>query len=607
MTLFAFGAITVPHIGEFGGATQGGPGTAPALNSQSSTLGDNSLPNPSSSLYLLNFTEMGLPSNTVWTVNLSGQLSFSNLSSIALWEGNGTWPWSASSPGYNASPARGNLTVSGSPTGVVVTFTANASTAYAVTFTDNGTVLPNGTLWGVETTGPAGTWLVENDNRSVGVSLTNGSYNYTIIVVGIPNITALPNSGTFLVAGAMLSFGVTFEYLEPQYAVRFTETGLPADVDWTVSLSGDDLTSNTTSVTYFEPNGTYSFEASSTSGYGGIPASGTVTVNGTSFGVTITFVGSPTTYPVTIRSIGLVNGTEWQLNMTGTSSGTMIVSSNNLTDIGLSNGSYVFTVAPLPGFTATYNSTVIIQGAGATFSVVFTPNSNTSIPSPSYPVTVTETGLPDGTNWSAALGGAVSSSNIDSITFIEPNGTYTLTVSPVANFSAIYSSQVSIEGGPLSLGVAFSPSIYSVAFTESGLSAGMDWTVTATNAVTQHVVSGQSTQRTITVQLEDGSYTITASGPVGYVVSLSASVIAVGGTSPVAVTVAFTPTPVSITSPSTIPGLTTGILVITAVVGILGAVWGYARYQYGQRRSRALRWIREFETDAAEVENLSED
>ncbi|MCI4373574.1 MAG: hypothetical protein L3K02_08045 [Thermoplasmata archaeon] len=520
--LVASGAVAFPHEVGSGGTALVAPGTPSAHASPLTPLGPISALTRIGSQYLVNFTETGLPSNTSWTVNFSGQLSSSNHSSIGVSAGNGTWAWSASSPGYNATPANGTLTVAGSATGVIVTFT---NWTYPVQFTENGTVLPIGTLWGVNAQGPGGSWQVENNGLSVSISLTNGSYNYTILVVGAPNFTAVPATGTFVVAGATLSFGVTF-------------------------------------------------------------------------------VATVSEYPITFVAIGLVNGTQWQVNMTGADGyGTILVSSNNETDLFLSNGSWVFTVVPVIGFTATYNSSVVIQGAGVTFTVVFTANSNSTPPPPTYVVTLVESGLPNGTLWSAALAGSGFSSTTNSMRFTEPNGTYSLTVALVANFTANYSSSVTVNGGAVLVGVAFSTSVYPITFVESGLPAESGWTVVTTNAVTQEMVSGQSTQRTITLQLGDGSYTITASGPLGYSVSLSTSVITVSGTSPVAITAAFTPSPVGITSLNTVPLLTTGILVVTAIVGVVGAGWGYTRYQYTQRRSRALSWVQEFRNDVADIED----
>jgi YVTN family beta-propeller protein len=84
---------------------------------------------------------------------------------------------------------------------------------------------------------------------------------------------------------------------------------------------------------------------------------------------------------------------------------------------------------------------------------------NISILPQIFRLTVHETGLPVGTNWSATVGGATLSSTNTSITFPETNGTYHLIVSNQTNRTACPSSgNVTVAGGPSKLNVTFSTS-----------------------------------------------------------------------------------------------------------------------------------------------------
>jgi YVTN family beta-propeller protein len=82
-----------------------------------------------------------------------------------------------------------------------------------------------------------------------------------------------------------------------------------------------------------------------------------------------------------------------------------------------------------------------------------------SVPPQVYRLTVRETGLPNGTNWSATVGGATFTSTTPSITFPETNGTFNFTIGHQTNRSACPSSgTVTVAGGPRELNVTFSTS-----------------------------------------------------------------------------------------------------------------------------------------------------
>lgn len=84
---------------------------------------------------------------------------------------------------------------------------------------------------------------------------------------------------------------------------------------------------------------------------------------------------------------------------------------------------------------------------------------NISILPQVFRLTVHETGLPVGTNWSATVGGTTLSSTNTSITFPETNGTLPFTVSNQTNHTACPASgNVTVAGGPSKLNVTFSTS-----------------------------------------------------------------------------------------------------------------------------------------------------
>ena len=73
------------------------------------------------------------------------------------------------------------------------------------------------------------------------------------------------------------------------YGITFTETGLKAGTSWTVTINGYTQTSTTSSMTFYEPNGTYAFVVGTVSGYTASPAIGAVIVHGANVAVSITW------------------------------------------------------------------------------------------------------------------------------------------------------------------------------------------------------------------------------------------------------------------------------------------------------------------------------
>ncbi|MGC8688950.1 MAG: S53 family peptidase, partial [Thermoplasmata archaeon] len=79
------------------------------------------------------------------------------------------------------------------------------------------------------------------------------------------------------------------------YTVTFTESGLPSGTSWSVTLAGSTKSSTTNTITFSEPNGSYSFSVGAVTGYTASPSSGTITVNGANVNQAITFTANAQT------------------------------------------------------------------------------------------------------------------------------------------------------------------------------------------------------------------------------------------------------------------------------------------------------------------------
>jgi len=441
--------------------------------------------------YTITFTETGLPSSTLWSVTLNGLTLSSTTNTISFDEPNGTYSYIIGSiTGYTSSPSSGTLTVYGANVNVAITFTPISVKTYSIKFIEAG--LPSG-YWYVNITGQPSSGPILSSQASYSVSLPNGSYSYT---VSTGNKEYKPSyTGSFTVNGASVSQSITFS--EVSYNVTFTESGLPTGATWNVTLNGAKSSSTTSSISFSEPNGTYSYTVGIYNGYSASPYSNSVTVNGGNLNIAITF--TRVTYTVTFTESGLASGT-WYVNITTTSQDFSEPDTTTSISFSEPNGTYSFTVAtnykidkPLVS-----SGSFTVNGASVSESITFSEVS--------YNVTFTESGLPTGATWNVTLNGVLLSRSSSSISFSEPNGTYSYTIGIYQGYSAFpYSGTVTVNGANVNVAITFTRVTYSVTFTESGLPSG-NWYVNLSNGQ-----SFSSTTDTITFTEPNGSYTYSIS------------------------------------------------------------------------------------------------
>lgn len=242
---------------------------------------------------------------------------------------------------------------------------------------------------------------------------------------------------------------------------------------------------------------------------------------------------APQLYSVTFTETGLPSGTSWQVWLNSTDGGSDYHASGTTANLTLqaANGSYAYAVTtankgyyahPATGLTASVN------GVPVTESVTFSAFT--------YTVTFTETGLPSGTSRTVTLNGVPQSSPGSTLTFMEPNGSYTYSIADIAGWHQTtlpYTGTVMVSGASVSVPtLVFTQVTYAVTFTESGLSSGTSWTVTLAGA------SQSSGGMTITFQEPNGTYAFSV-GPVsGYTSNPSAGSLSVSG-APVSQTLTF--------------------------------------------------------------------
>ena len=262
------------------------------------------------------------------------------------------------------------------------------------------------------------------------------------------------------------------------HKVSFNETGLSSG-KWYVNISGaSEDASAGSSVVYCLPNGSYSFNVSSTNeSYSSYPSSGNITVNG-SLTVNITFKVSK--FAASFYQSGLPSGITWSVEISN-SSGNLVTQDSSSTSIRfmLSNGSYNYSArdANLDYKPANGQGTFLVSG-----------NSTTSMTIKFYPVlyreTFSEVGMP-ADYWYVNITNSsgktfLASSNSTNITLDLMNGTYTYRVGTTNRIYYNSSTEtVVLSGGkPSTITVEFNTYLIPIVFNETGLPDGMSWSVT---------------------------------------------------------------------------------------------------------------------------------
>ncbi|HUZ79696.1 MAG TPA: hypothetical protein VMV28_03660 [Thermoplasmata archaeon] len=389
----------------------GGLFAAGVFNSKSSGGG-------TSATFAVTFTETGLLLGGSWSVTLGGSTQSSSSSSIQFNVANGSYSYSVSATGYTALPASGTLTVNGQPVSRAITITPIPT--YSVVFTESA--LPSGTSWSVTLNGSTQSSVTS----SITFTVPNGAYAYTIGTVS--GYAASPSSGTLTVSGAAVSQAITFTK-QTTYPVEFSETGLGVGTSWTVTLGGVPQSSATNTITFSEPNGTYSYTVGSVSGYTASPSSGSITVLGPVLTIAVTFTAAAaTTYSVTFSETGLPLGTSWAVTLNGgtTSSSTSTIVFTE------PNGTSSYTVGAVSGYGSSPSSgSVTVAGQAQTIQVAFTRSSSGGQSSYSQALPIaTSAASSQGTGW--ALIGTVG---------------FDFTIAPTTNSTYVGNSTCRVTGG----------------------------------------------------------------------------------------------------------------------------------------------------------------
>jgi hypothetical protein len=469
-------------------------------------------------LYNVTFVQYGLPTGTTWggqlysnwedITNSTDQRSYIVALPNVTADGDHLLPTSVD--GFSAP-----YVVYFGVFGAAETVDVNYTTLYAVNLLESG--LPTGTQWHGNLTGTAGTLYGFSENATISFQVANGSYAF--LITHLWGYDAVPTTGPAVVDGADVTVHIVFS-VAPAYVLTLTERGLPAGTPWTVDIypptyleQGE--TSTTTTITVNEPNGTYALDLVAESGYQGTPLRASVIVAGADVSQAYRF---QPVYTVSLHETGLPSGTYWYGYLNDTY---QEIESPTMSML-VTNGSIPFTLYTIDTFVPTpVSGSITVDGANAVEHVVFaSPTVRT------YAVTISETGLPDGTNWSAELNDYLNSTTAASLTWTEENGSLYFYAYDEAGYTPDpQDGYIDVSGGPASQAVVYSEEspTYSVTFTESGLPEGTEWEVTF-NEVAQG-----SDGPTDVFSAYDGTYPFVVDSADGYTPGPSSGDVTVDG------------------------------------------------------------------------------
>lgn len=452
---------------------------------------------------------------------------------------------------------------------------APTGATYNVTFTESG--LPAGTNWSVKLVfvgcgcdGTHGTFTTNGNTLTI--AATNGSYRFTVLFVPGYFVNASTRGLVNVSGAAPAPVALTFHPIVT-YAVEFTETGLPAGTNWTVSLFGNGIgqarmledqkqTTNNSSMNFSLLNANYRYTVSKVPGsyFLGPPHGTFVVANASPAPIAVAFVTPPTVL-VSFHETGLTHGTNWTVRVAGWGGfriGATASSTDRWVNFSLPNGTYRFTVGEVLDYVLAGAPVghLVVTNTAVTENVTFTPLG----PGAFYPVEFSEIGLPTGHHWHVLVvatdtfghsRSTTQSANVSDLAVFLQNGTFRYQIYSVHGYTMNVSTGTFTVAGaaPAPIDVNFTKiPTYTVKVTESGLVPGTEWSVlvrTSPGGISAWpvFVTHSSNRTTITFQLPNGSYCFRIYAvPYYHVTSgMLAGSFTVTGGSPAVITIGFAP------------------------------------------------------------------
>ncbi|MCI4332663.1 MAG: YncE family protein [Thermoplasmata archaeon] len=187
-----------------------------------------------------------------------------------------------------------------------------------LTFTESG--LPPGTPWNISVRdGPT----EQSDSSQAAFSVVEHTYyswvasEYAFFIPAARGYVALDPTPTVAIGASPVFVAVSFRAGPAEYPVRFNETGLATGEGWNVVLNNTLQASTGSSITFFEPNGSYGYSLGSLPTYSVSGSENSLTVGGAPVSIFVAFEKASPPGTSTENSQGVPGGLWWALAIVG--------------------------------------------------------------------------------------------------------------------------------------------------------------------------------------------------------------------------------------------------------------------------------------------------
>jgi hypothetical protein len=334
-----------------------------------------------------------------------------------------------------------------------------------------------------------------------------------LVVYGVPSNSALQSVSL----GAQFAYGIAIDpktlvavavdhlaadaipilpTLTGMYKAIFTESGLPSGTTWCITYNASMSCSVTNTIYFYEALGSFLFSVATVTGYTPSPTSGTLAVTNVGASQLITFSNKPApSFPVYFNETGLPAGTSWSVTLNGV----LKAGATSSIVFSMNNGSYLYTIQSPVSIgswkqyvTTTTSGTASVTGANTAKAISYAEQ---------YYLTTGFSPSGSATSVSPSSGWY----NAGSLIQLSATATFGYEFSawagtgPGSYSGTTEAASFSLTGSDNETAV-FTTYTYTVTFTETGLSAGVQWAVNLSGSLKT------STTPTITFSEANGTY-----------------------------------------------------------------------------------------------------
>ncbi len=357
-------------------------------------------------LFVVNFTERGLPPGSEWYIagqNGSNLITSGSVQSALFMNGSYSLRYISFSPEFKGGTV--SFVVDGHSLNLSLHFTL---VQYEVVFSVAGQYRPESWYLSID-----GGKYVEYNSLSAALFLPNGTYTF---LASQGNTSWGEATGNFTVSGSALSVTIIFKPVE--YRVNFTLDDASHIASWYLNISGMKYLASGKSYSVYLQNGTYSFSISGIPGF--ISYTSNFSVDGKNMDISVHLASDS---HLVIFKTDLARGENWYLNM---SNGENFTIDTPVFHVALANGNYSFTIYS-SGYRL-YAGNLTLKDTNIVLHIDLIPVK--------LQVIFRETGLPSGTIWGININGSTFRSSARTIQVELPAGHYSLNVSAIPGYMA---------------------------------------------------------------------------------------------------------------------------------------------------------------------------